>query len=354
MAPVVREIRRRPGLRSIVCVTAQHRQMLDQVLETFQLQPDIDLDIMRERQDLASLTSALLTGLAPVMRDSAPDAVLVQGDTTTAMTAALAAFYRKAPVGHVEAGLRTYDRYSPFPEEINRRLIGTTATWHFAPTTRAASALLAEGVAPDCVFVTGNTVIDALRDVIQEHPEAAPDLPTTEGRKVILVTAHRRENFGTPLTQICGALRKLADCRDDIQIVFPVHLNPEVSDAVHRLLGGHPRITLLPPLDYAPFMHLLSRSAFVMTDSGGAQEEAPAFGRPVLVMRSETERPEAVEAGTAKLVGTERETLVREALRLLDDPVAYDEMARAMNPFGDGTAARQIVDILERELARRG
>lgn len=353
MAPVVREIRRRPGLRSIVCVTAQHRQMLDQVLETFQLQPDIDLDIMRDRQDLASLTSALLSALAPVIRDSEADAVLVQGDTTTAMTAALAAFYCKVPVGHVEAGLRTYDRYSPFPEEVNRRLIGTTATWHFAPTTRAATALLAESIAPDSVFVTGNTVIDALRAVIEEHPEAAPDLPATEGRRVILVTAHRRENFGQPLSQICGALRELADRRADIQIVFPVHLNPEVSGAVHNLLGDHPRITLLPPLDYAPFMHLLRGSAFVMTDSGGAQEEAPAFGRPVLVMRGETERPEAIEAGTAKLVGTERETLVREALRLLDDPAAYNTMARAVNPFGDGTAARQIVDIIERELAPR-
>lgn len=353
MAPVVREIQRRPGLRSVVCVTAQHRQMLDQALATFQITADIDLDIMRDRQDLAALTSALVAALAPVIRETRPAAVLVQGDTTTAMTAALAAFYRRVPVGHVEAGLRTYDRYAPFPEEVNRRLIATLATWHFAPTRRAANALLAEGTAPGQVFVTGNTVIDALETVVAEHPEAALQLSELDGYKLILVTAHRRENFGEPLAQICAALREVADCRPDVRIVFPVHLNPEVASSVHHLLGDHPRITLLPPLDYAPFMHVLRQSHFVMTDSGGAQEEAPAFGRPVLVMRRETERPEAVEAGTARLVGTDRADLVREALRLLDDRAAYLAMARAVNPFGDGTAARQIVDILERELATR-
>lgn len=328
--------------------------MLDQVLEAFSIAPDIDLNIMRERQDLAALTSSLLTALTPVLEETRPDVVLVQGDTTTAMTAALAAFYRQVPVGHVEAGLRTYSRYSPFPEEINRRLIAATATWHFAPTRRAADALLAEGTARDSVFVTGNTVIDALHAVIAEHPEAAAVLPPTDGYKVILVTAHRRENFGAPLVQICSALRELADRRLDLRVVFPVHLNPAVSETVHQLLDGHPRITLLPPLAYAPFMHLMRRSTLVMTDSGGAQEEAPAFGRPVLVMREDTERPEAVEAGTARLVGTDQATLVREALRLLDDRDAYERMAHAVNPFGDGTAARQIVDILERELAPHG
>ena len=347
MAPVVRELAARPGVRSLVCVTAQHREMLDQVLDTFEIRPDYDLGLMRERQDLAQLAAGVLTALSPVLDEVRPDAVLVQGDTTTAMAAALAAFYRRVPVGHVEAGLRTGDRYSPFPEEINRRMVGVAATWHFAPTERAAGALRAEGVDPGDIFVTGNTVVDALLTVVRERPEAAPEIPGVNGReRLVLVTAHRRENFGAPLEGICAALRTLVERHEDLRIVYPVHLNPEVREPVRRLLADHPRITLLPPLGYAPFAHLIRRATLILTDSGGIQEEAPAFGTPVLVLRRDTERPEAIEAGTARLVGTDPAAIVAEAERLLDDPAAYAAMARAGNPFGDGTAARRIVDIL--------
>ena len=347
MAPVVRELAARPGVRSVVCVTAQHREMLDQVLDTFAIRPDYDLGLMRERQDLAQLAAGVLTALSPVLDEVRPDAVLVQGDTTTAMAAALAAFYRRVPVGHVEAGLRTGDRYSPFPEEINWRLAGVVATWHFAPTERAARALRAEGVDPADIFVTGNTVVDALLAVVRERPEAAPAIPGLNGReRLVLVTAHRRENFGAPLEGICAALQTLVERHEDLRIVYPVHLNPDVQEPARRLLAGHPRIALLPPLDYAPFAHLIRRADLILTDSGGIQEEAPAFGTPVLVLRRDTERPEAVEAGTARLVGTDPAAIVAEAGRLLDDPAAYAAMARAGNPFGDGTAARRIVDIL--------
>jgi UDP-N-acetylglucosamine 2-epimerase len=347
MAPVVRELAARPGVRSVVCVTAQHREMLDQVLDTFAIRPDYDLGLMRERQDLAQLAAGALTALSPVLDEVRPDAVLVQGDTTTALAAALAAFYRRVPVGHVEAGLRTGDRYSPFPEEINRRVVGVVATWHFAPTERAARALRAEGVDPGDIFVTGNTVVDALLAVVRERPEAAPAIPGLNGReRLVLVTAHRRENFGAPLEGICAALRTLVERHEDLRIVYPVHLNPAVQEPVRRLLADHPRIALLPPLDYAPFAHLIRRADLILTDSGGIQEEAPAFGTPVLVLRRDTERPEAIEAGTARLVGTDPAAIVAEAGRLLDDPAAYAAMARAGNPFGDGTAARRIVDIL--------
>lgn len=354
MAPVVRELRARPGVRPLVCVTAQHRQMLDQVLTTFGIAPDYDLDVMREGQDLAGLTAAVVTGLSPLLDDLRPDAVLVQGDTTTAMAAALAAFYRRIPVGHVEAGLRTGDRYSPFPEEINRRLISAIGTWHFAPTERAAGALRAEGITPAAITVTGNTVIDALLTVAGQNGAGAAPAGDDPGERVILVTAHRRENFGEPLEAICRALATLAARRQNLRIIYPVHLNPRVQEPVRRLLGGHPRIDLLPPLGYVQFVQLMRRAEVILTDSGGAQEEAPAFGRPVLVLRSETERPEAIEAGTARLVGTDAATIVAETERLLDDPASYRAMARAINPFGDGKAARRIVDILLDRLVDHG
>ncbi len=347
LAPVVRELRRRtpPGGHVRICVTGQHRQMLDQVLRIFEIEPDVDLDLMRPNQSLPDLTARALTAVADVLADDRPDAVLVQGDTTTAMAAALAAFYAQVPVGHVEAGLRTGDRYSPFPEEINRRVISTLATWHFAPTRRAAEALLKENVDPASVFVTGNTVIDALLQIMEATE--APRFPfPTAGRRLVLVTAHRREHFGAPMAEAFEALRRLVERNPGIELAYPVHLNPNVQEPARRILGGQPRIHLLPPMDYVEFVHLMARATLILTDSGGIQEEAPALGKPVLVMRRETERPEAIEAGTARLVGTDLWTIVHEAERVLHDEAAYAAMAQAVNPFGDGTAARQIADVL--------
>jgi UDP-N-acetylglucosamine 2-epimerase (non-hydrolysing) len=351
MAPVVQELAHRAGIESQVCVTAQHRQMLDQVLDLFEIQPDIDLDLMRPDQSLAKLSAAIFTHLDPVLADLKPDWVLAQGDTTTVAITSLLAYYHKIRFGHVEAGLRTHDKWAPFPEEINRRIAGVTADLHFAPTEWSRQNLLNEGIPDEIIKVTGNPVIDALRTV-GERPEPLEITKLLgqlgidgKSRRLILVTAHRRENFGQPLENICQALKQLA-ARGDVELVYPVHLNPNVQEPVQRLLGDVAHVTLLPPLDYLPLVHLEKRASLVVTDSGGIQEEAPAFGVPVLVLREVTERPEGVEAGTLKLVGTNTERIVAEAKRLLDDPQAYASMAKAANPFGDGQAARRIVDFL--------
>ncbi len=349
MAPVVARLAAAPEIDSRVCVTAQHRQMLDQVLTLFDIHPDFDLDLMRPDQPLPDLTAAVLTGLDPVLRDVRPDWVLIQGDTTTAMAAALLAYYHRARLAHIEAGLRTLDRWQPFPEEINRRLIGCLADLHFAATERARQNLLREGVPPQSVLVTGNPVIDALLSVADRpfdwHSSPLAALP--EGRRILLVTAHRRENFGPPLERIFAALRQIAGMyAQDVCLVYPVHLNPNVRQPAHRLLGDLPNVLLTDPLDYLPMVHLMKRAYLVLTDSGGLQEEAPALGKPVLVLREVTERPEAIEAGTARLVGTDPERIVAETRRLLDDPAAYQSMARAVNPFGDGHAAERIVAAL--------
>jgi UDP-N-acetylglucosamine 2-epimerase (non-hydrolysing) len=352
MAPVLKVLEAHPDrVESRVCVTAQHRQMLDQVLELFDIVPDHDLDLMTQDQSLAQVTAAVFTYLEPVLATERPDWVLVQGDTTTVMAASLLAFYHRIQVGHVEAGLRTRDKYRPFPEEINRRVAGVVADLHFAPTAWARDNLLHEGVDPETIYVTGNPVIDALLMVAARpyHPESGPLAGLPWERRLILVTAHRRENFGRPLERICAALAGIAGrYPDDVHIVYPVHLNPHVQGPVYRLLGDVPNVTLLPPLDYLPLVHLMKRCTLVLTDSGGIQEEAPGLGVPVLVLREVTERPEGVEAGTVRLVGTRTEDILREASRLLDDPAAYQHMAHAVNPYGDGHAAEYIVEALLR------
>ncbi|MBM3151586.1 MAG: UDP-N-acetylglucosamine 2-epimerase (non-hydrolyzing) [Chloroflexi bacterium] len=350
MAPVVRELSRTPGVESLVCVTAQHRQMLDQVLNLFGIIPDVDLNLMRDNQSLAELSAAICTGLDPILADLHPEWVLVQGDTTTVAMTALLAYYRRIRVGHVEAGLRTFDKWQPFPEEINRRVAGVTTDLHFAPTSQARDNLLREGVPDSAIVVTGNPVIDALQVVAAQNPpdevrDLAIRLGLETGKRLILVTAHRRENFGRPLEDICAALADLAG-RGDIEIVWPVHLNPNVQETAKRVLGDVTHVTLLPPLDYMPLVHLMKQAAIILTDSGGIQEEAPAFGVPALVLRDVTERPEGIQAGTLKLVGTDRQVIVREATRLLDDPAAHRAMAQAANPFGDGHAAEKIVSAL--------
>ena len=347
MAPVVRQLAQSNGIESFVCVTAQHRQMLDQVLELFQIKPDFDLDLMREGQTLAQLTAGIFTHLDPVLEKLNPDWVLAVGDTTTVVTTCQLAFYRRIKFGHVEAGLRTHNKWHPYPEEINRRLATTMADLHFAPTAWSQVNLLREGVDEKSIFVTGNPVIDALRYVSeQETPKEIQDIfKKLDGRNLILVTAHRRENFGQPMEDICQALKELAS-RDDVHIVYPVHLNPNVQEPVNRILGDVENITLLPPLDYLPLVHLMKHAKLILTDSGGIQEEAPAFGIPVLVLRETTERPEGVDAGTLKLVGTESGHIVQEAKRLLDDESEYLKMAKASNPYGDGHAAERIVGAL--------
>ncbi len=347
MAPVVRELAQRAGVESRVCVTAQHREMLDQVLTLFDIEPDVDLNLMRPDQSLAELTARVFTHLDPVLDDMQPDWVLVQGDTTTVMAAALNAYYRRIRVGHVEAGLRTHNKWEPFPEEVNRRVAGVTADLHFAPTKWSRQNLLKEGVPEDAIAVTGNPVIDALYYVAKQSvPTTVADLLSKiDSKRLVLVTAHRRENHGRPLENICTALKSLAQ-RGDVEIVYPVHLNPNVQEPVKRLLGSTPNITLLPPLDYAPLVHLMKNADLILTDSGGIQEEAPAFGVPVLVLRDVTERPEGVQAGTLKLVGTNPMKIVNEADYLLNDSKAHAAMAQAVNPFGTGDAAKKIVDVL--------
>ena len=355
MAPVVARLRRSPEVRVSVCVSAQHRQMLDQVLALFGIEPDFDLDLMRPNQTLAGITSALLDGVTRVIEASNPDLVLVHGDTTTSFATALACFYRRIPVGHVEAGLRTGNLQAPWPEEMNRLFTGRLAALHFAPTPAARDNLLREGVSRDSVWVTGNTVIDALMGVVerlQNEPKLVEQLSGSmpwladADRRVVLVTGHRRENFGDGMEGVCRALAKLA-ADPDVDIVYPVHPNPNVLDPVNRLLGGIPNVHLIPPMDYLPFVYLMSRAYFVVTDSGGVQEEAPSLGKPVLVMRDTTERPEAVSAGTVLTVGVDEERIVTEARRLLHDFPHYQRMSTAYNPYGDGHAADRIAKIIE-------
>lgn len=356
--PVVAALKADPRFECRVCVSAQHRQMLDQVLSIAGLVPDHDLDLMQPGQSLDGLTAALLTELGKVMDAEQPARVIVQGDTATAMAGALAAYYRKIPVDHVEAGLRSGNIYHPWPEEVNRKIIGTIASLHFAPTEVSAGKLLAEQVPADRVHVTGNTVIDALhwvRKRIFANPALAGDLAGLEqmfaGRRIVGVTSHRRENFGDGMEQIAEAIRRIAE-RNDVAVIFPVHLNPNVREVMNQRLGRLSNVALIEPLDYPHFVRLLSIAEIMLTDSGGVQEEAPALGKPVLVMRETTERPEGVTAGTAKLVGTETKKIVTEIFRLLDDKAAYDAMARAHNPFGDGHSARRIVELIGNEIGR--
>ena len=362
MAPVVKELEKHPEtFKSVVCVTAQHRQMLDQVLELFSIRPDFDLDIMKPRQDLYDVTCNVLTGLKHVLEQERPDMVLVHGDTTTTMAASLAAYYGRIPVGHVEAGLRTHNKFAPFPEEINRKVAGALTDLHFAPTEKARDNLLREGVAPEAILVTGNTVVDALLKVacqVREDEELRSRFDRqfsflNPDRRLILVTGHRRENFGDGFEHICHSLAELVRLRPDTEIIYPVHLNPNVQEPVRRILGKavHDRVHLIEPVDYLPFVYLMNRAYLIITDSGGVQEEEPSLGKPVLVMRETTERPEAVTAGTVKLVGTDRDKIVGEALCLLDDSQAYTSMSMAHNPYGDGQAAKRIVAGLESYLA---
>jgi UDP-N-acetylglucosamine 2-epimerase (non-hydrolysing) len=353
LAPVIQQLEENPRFKSIVVVTAQHREMLDQVLDLFKIKPNRDLDLMRDNQDLASLTASIFIHLDPVLEEFKPDWLLVQGDTTTVIAAALAAYYRRIKVGHVEAGLRTGDKWQPFPEEINRRVASVTADLHFAPTEWARNNLLREGIADDLIKVTGNTIIDALTQITAfPIPKEIKDLLKKKGiisgeKQLIVVTAHRRENFGTPIKNICSALQSLADrYRDKIEIIYPVHLNPNVNEPVHEMLKNTPNITLLPPLEYLSLVHLLKHAHLILTDSGGIQAEATGLGIPCLVLRDVTERPEGIDAGVLKLVGTNSNTIFDEAARLLDDQSAYQTMAHAANPYGDGNAAIKIVKEL--------
>ena len=372
MAPVVRALDAAEGFRQTVCVTAQHRQMLDQVLGLFEITPDIDLDLMKHGQTLTGITCRILTAMEQVLADTKPDMVLVHGDTTTTFATSLAAFYQQIPVGHVEAGLRTGDRYHPWPEELNRKLTDAITELYFAPTSGAAANLRAEGVDEDRLVVTGNTVIDALLEVrdrltsdtssVEGLFEESPILdtlrtragqPVSEREPLVLITGHRRENFGEGFRQIVKAIAELATAYPSASFVYPVHLNPRVQKPVYEALTGIDNVFLIPPLDYAPFVYLMDQATLLLTDSGGIQEEAPSLGKPVLVMRETTERPEAIEAGTARLVGTDTARIKREVARLLDDADAYEEMATAQNPFGDGTAARQIMAALKAYFAKR-
>lgn len=353
MAPVVHALAQTTGIQSQVCVTAQHRQMLDQVLHLFDITPEFDLDLMKPNQALSQLTADILTSLDPLLDQVKPDWILVQGDTTTVMAASLAAFYRKIKIGHVEAGLRTQDKWQPFPEEINRRLASVMADLHFAPTEFARQNLLHEGIRPDSIILTGNTVIDALQHIAAlPEPVEVTDWMRIWGvaagdRRLVLVTAHRRENWGKPLESICAALRDLAlKHKDDLHFIYPVHLNPNVQEPVYRILSDLPNFTLVPPLEYLPLVHLLKHATVALTDSGGIQEEATGMGVPTLVLREVTERPEGVEAGVLKLVGTDAQVIFDTAQELLTNPAAHERMARAANPFGDGNAAGRIVAAL--------
>lgn len=352
MAPLVKALEAAPDMESIVTVTAQHRDMLDQVLHVFKITPDYDLNIMSQGQTLYDVTTRALMGLKDVLEQAQPDVVLVHGDTTTTFAGALAAFYQEIPVGHVEAGLRTGNIYSPFPEEMNRKLTGSLATYHFAPTAGSEQNLLKENVDKEHIYVTGNTVIDALQMTVQDGYQFEDDDLNTldyKGKRIVLVTTHRRENLGEPMRHVYRAIRQLVDDFDDIQVVFPVHKNPKVRQVVQEELGHVDRVSLINPLDYEPFANLMARSYLVLTDSGGIQEEAPSLGKPVLVLRNTTERPEAVVAGTVQLVGTDKDRVYEEAHTLLADEKAYKQMSNAVNPYGDGKATQRILQALRHE-----
>ncbi|MHC1721915.1 MAG: non-hydrolyzing UDP-N-acetylglucosamine 2-epimerase [Aminipila sp.] len=353
MAPLVKKLNEADGIESVLCVTAQHREMLDQVLELFQLTPNYDLNIMKQNQTISQITSNVLIGLEEVLKKEKPDVVLVHGDTTTTFAAGLASFYQQIKVGHVEAGLRTYDKYSPYPEEMNRVLTGHIADFHFSPTERNRVNLLKEAIDDDNIYITGNTVIDALLEVVDKPYEFEDETLKNidfEGRRIITVTCHRRENLGENMEHIFGAIRKIAEEFDDVEIIYPMHMNPKVREIANNILNGMERVHLIDPLQYQPFVNLMAKSYFIITDSGGMQEEAPSLGKPVLVVRRETERPEAVEAGTVKLAGVEMETIYNMSKQLLTDKSAYDSMAHAVNPYGDGHACERIVDILKKKL----
>lgn len=349
MCPLVLELQKYENITSVVCVTAQHRQMLDQVLDIFGITPDYDLDIMKSRQTLSGITTRVLTGMEEVLETEKPDIVLVHGDTSTSFVAALAAFYQQIKVGHVEAGLRTYDIYSPFPEEMNRQLTGRIANLHFSPTERNFDNLIKENIDPEKIYITGNTVIDALKTTVRDDYAFSDECLKNidfENSRVIVVTAHRRENLGKPLENICTAIAEIVDEYPDTEVVYPVHLNPAVRETVNSILGNKDRVHLIDPIDVTELHNAISRSFMVMTDSGGIQEEAPALAKPVLVLRRETERPEAVAAGTVKLAGVDKEDIKVLAKELLDSPEEYGKMAHAANPYGDGEASRRIAEAI--------
>jgi len=348
MAPLVKELQQQKEFETLVCVTAQHREMLDQVLEIFDINPDFDLDIMKQRQTLITITNNVLSELDTVYKEVKPDLVLVHGDTSTTFVGSLAAFYNQIPVGHVEAGLRSFDNYSPFPEEMNRKLTGNIAKIHFAPTIKNKENLLKEGVTEN-VYITGNTVIDALQHTVKAEysfKESKLKGLDFENMRTILLTAHRRENLGLPLENICNAVKRIVEDHKDIQVIYPVHLNPVVQETVNKILGDVDRVNLIHPVDVEDMHNIMARANFIMTDSGGIQEEAPSLGKPVLVLRTETERPEAVEAGTVDVVGVEEDAIYNAASLLLNDLNAYNKMAMAVNPYGDGKASARIVDAI--------
>ena len=345
MCPLVRELKKRDDVQTLVCVTGQHRDMLQQVLDAFEVVPDYDLAIMQDRQTLFDITTRVLQGMKGVLEKERPDAVLVHGDTSTTFAAALACFYLQIPVGHVEAGLRTYNLLSPYPEEFNRQCVSILANWNFAPTPLSRDNLIREGKKADSIFVTGNTVIDALKTTVRED-FSHPDLDWAAGSRLILLTAHRRENLGEPMHAMFRAIRRVVEEHEDVKALYPIHMNPVVREAADAELGGCERIRLTEPMDVLDCHNVMARSYLILTDSGGIQEEAPSLGKPVLVMRDTTERPEGIKAGTLKLVGTNEETIYREFTRLLDDRAAYEQMAHAENPYGDGHACERIADIL--------
>lgn len=346
MCPLVNELKRRSGIRTLVCVTGQHRQMLDQVLEAFAVVPDYDLSIMKERQTLFDVTTNILNRIREVLESEHPDVVLVHGDTSTTFVTALACFYLQIPVGHVEAGLRTYNIYSPYPEEFNRQAVSIISSWHFAPTELSKQNLLKEGKAEDTIYVTGNTAIDALKTTVRKD-YTHPELTWAAGSRLILITAHRRENLGEPMKHMFRAIRRVCDEHPDIKAIYPIHMNPAVRETADAILGGDERIRIIEPLDVLDFHNFLARSYLVLTDSGGIQEEAPSLGKPVLVMRDTTERPEGIRAGTLKLTGTDEEVIYQNFRLLLEEPAEYEKMSTASNPYGDGFASRRIADILE-------
>lgn len=349
MCPLVKELKTRKNIETVVCVTGQHRQMLDQVLDAFKVKPDYDLSIMKERQTLFDVTTNILNRIKEVLEKENPDVVLVHGDTSTTFVTALACFYLQIPVGHVEAGLRTYDIYSPYPEEFNRQAVSIIAKYNFAPTELSKNNLLKEGKNPETIYVTGNTAIDALKTTVTDDYKN-PELEWAKGSKLVLLTAHRRENLGEPLRHMFKAIRKIVDEHPEVKVIYPIHMNPAVRETANEILGDDDRIRIIEPLEVIDFHNFMAQSYMILTDSGGIQEEAPSLGKPVLVMRDTTERPEGIKAGTLKLVGTNEETIYNEFKKLLTDEEEYKKMSTASNPYGDGNACKRIADILEKEL----